>query len=101
MHGERLRRRNARKDFRDNLFSFTPSKYEKYIPCIPAPQAFSVHFCEAVSRPKACDFHFSVKFCVLCAFRGYSKRGQRQKISNNETHHRVSPILKTNRKSDQ
>ncbi|MDV0443419.1 hypothetical protein McpCs1_07940 [Methanocorpusculaceae archaeon Cs1] len=58
MHGERLRRRNARKNFRDNLFSFIFSKYEKYIPCIPAPQAFSVH---------------SVKLCMLCAFRGYSK----------------------------
>ncbi|MDV0443546.1 hypothetical protein McpCs1_09240 [Methanocorpusculaceae archaeon Cs1] len=48
------------------IIYFIYSKNMKNIfPCIPAPQAFSVHF--------------SVKLCVFCAFRGYSKRGRGQK----------------------
>ncbi|MDV0443223.1 hypothetical protein McpCs1_05910 [Methanocorpusculaceae archaeon Cs1] len=83
MHGEHLRCRNARKDFRDNLFPFTLSKYEKYIPCIPAPQAFSVHF------------YFSVKLCDISVHSVVTPSEVKdRKISNDETHHRVSPIEK-------
>ncbi|MDV0443928.1 hypothetical protein McpCs1_13130 [Methanocorpusculaceae archaeon Cs1] len=72
MHGERLRRRNARNIF----FIFERINYLGNL---------SVHSRKAVSRPKACESgaagvlraFFSVMLSVLRAFRGYFKRDQK------------------------